>query len=73
MVQWVEAFAVKAWFIGYFSVTVIQHQDQGNLKKKEFILEYGSRGLEAVMAGTAQQQVEWQKQEAGSSHLELQA
>lgn len=28
----------------YFSIVVMKHHDQGNLRKREFILAYGSRG-----------------------------
>lgn len=45
-------------------VTLIKHNKQGNLKKRSFILVYGSReGYEA------QQQTWWLEQEAGRLYL----
>lgn len=31
--------------VGYFSIAVIKHHDQGRLQKEDFIWSYGSRGI----------------------------
>lgn len=65
MVQWVEAFAVKAWFIGYFSVTVIQHQDPRQFEEERvyfgiwFQRVRGRDGRHSTAAGRVAETGSW--------------
>lgn len=66
-------------WISHFCVIVIQYHDQSYLKNRQFIWDYGSRGIRVHHSKNSYEQIVgmvhlWQQeQESKGSHLQKQA